>query len=182
MGNLRKFISSRVKSYLIESHSKDFLLNKILDKIHSNGLNNLSHDEKTYLKQLNDGNIDINLERWLLSDDEETFSYEDGHKLLYDEFESDEDLFYNYKKLIRVISKFFNKQPFSNSSDWGGSDVWSINSDDNFTGDFIVLMDDDLVLLNREIIDEDQYDDTVLYEINNVKDLNKVFSIIKNKS
>ena len=115
----------------------------------------------------------------MISDNVDTFN-DYGEKLLFNEFKIDEDIFNNIEKLIRVISNQLNKKPFTNNSDWGGAYVWSIKSNNNFTGTFVVLGDDDLVVLNRTF-DEDteEYKDDVLTTITNANDLNKLFLNLK---
>jgi hypothetical protein len=151
------------------------LVDKILDKINKVGLNNLSFDERTYLSQYNKNSINPNLENWLYSKQECTFD-DNENKLLYDEFEEDEDIFYNHDKLKRVISKVLNKQSFTNNADWGGADVWGVKSNDNFTGLFIYLGEgDDLILLKRSLNEDEDYENEVLVTITNNKELNNVF-------
>ena len=145
------------------------LINQILDKLNKYGKDNLSFDEKKYLSQYSNNNVDINLEKWLLSDDEDTFSYT-GDKLLYDEFETDEDIFYNVDKLKRVISKHLGKTPFTNNADWGGGDVWNLKSDDNFKGTFFYLDDNELLILKRDMVD-DEYEDEVIKTITTATEL-----------
>jgi hypothetical protein len=153
---------------------KDFV-DQILDKVTKLGLFNLSFDERTYLSQYNDNSINPNLENWLYSKKDCTFDNNEN-KLLYDEFEEDEDIFYNHDKLKRVISKVLNKKPFTNNADWGGAYVWGLKTDDNFTGLFIYLGEDnDLILLKRSLNEEDHYENEVIKTISNNKELNKVF-------
>jgi hypothetical protein len=157
------------------------LIDKVLDRINKVGINNLSFDEKRYLEQYNSNTIEPKLESWLITTEDLTFN-ENEDKLLFDEFENDEDIFYNYNKLKRVISKVLNKKSFSNNADWGGADVWGVNSDDGITGLFIYLGDDnDLVLLKRSLNQEEDYEDEVLETITNNKDLNNIFLKIKSK-
>ena len=168
---LRKFLTTTIRQYLNEEILKENvqLFNKILDKINKEGERNLSYDEKIYLDQYVNKNIDLGLEKWLLSDDEDTFDMY-GNKLLFDEFEDDEDIFYNRSKLKRIITKHLNKKPFTNDADWGGGYVWIIDSDNGFTGMFIYLgEDDDLVILKRTLVD-DEYSDQVIKNITNSKD------------
>jgi hypothetical protein len=149
------------------------LIDSILDKINKDGIQSLTIDERTYLQQHSDNKIDKGLESWLFSSHDSTFD-DNGKKLLYNEFEEDEDIFYNTDKLIRVISHHINKKPFTNNSDWGGNYVWGI-SGDNFIGMFLYFGDDgELLLLNRQLID-DQYQDDILKTIDNSNELYKVF-------
>lgn len=155
------------------------LVNKILDKINQSGVSNLSFDERNYLKSYNENNINNDLKNWLNSDDDLTYD-NDGNKLLYDNFEEDEDIFYNYEKLNRVISKTLNKKAFTNNADWGGANVWGIKTKDNFTGVFIYLRDDDdLVLLKRKLNKDEDYEDEVISTITSTKELNSLFLKIK---
>lgn len=157
------------------------LIDKVLDRVNKVGISNLSFDEKRYLKQYNSNKIEQELESWLITMDDLTFN-EDENKLLFDEFENDEDIFYNYNKLKRVISKVLNKKSFSNNADWGGADVWGVNTDDDITGLFIYLGDDnDLVFLKRSLNQDEDYEDEVLKTITNNKDLNNIFLKIKSK-
>lgn len=157
------------------------LVNKILDKINRVGLCNLSFDERTYLNQFNENSINPNLENWLNSNKDYTFD-DNENKLLYDEFEEDEDIFYNHDKLKRVISKILNKQSFTNNADWGGADVWGIKTNDNFTGLFIYFGEDnDLLLLKRSLNEEEDYENEIIETITNYKELNNVFLKYENQ-
>ena len=148
------------------------LIYKILDKLNKVSLSNLSFDERTYLNQYNENKINPGLENWLNSNENDTYD-ENGNKLLYDEFEENEDIFNNYVKLKRVISKILNKKSFTNNADWGGADVWRIKTKDNFTGLFIYLGEDnDLVLLKRSLNEEEDYENEVIDTIANNKELN----------
>lgn len=180
-GNKKK-LRKYIRNIINETFNNDeLLINMILDKINKNGIHSISYDEKTYLNQFNSNNVDENLKRWLLSDDDYTFDDETGEKLLYDEFEEDENIFYNQKKLIRIISKHINKKPFTSNSDWGGAYVWAIDSINNYEGSFLYLGDEELLLLNRVINNDEDYEDEVIKNINNSQDLYKTFLEI-NKS
>ena len=151
------------------------LIYKILDKLNKVSLSNLSFDERTYLNQYNENKINPGLENWLNSNENDTYD-ENGNKLLYDEFEENEDIFNNYVKLKRVISKILNKQSFTNNADWGGADVWGIKTNDNFVGLFIYLGEDnDLVLLKRNLNVDEEYENEIIETITNNKELNNVF-------
>jgi hypothetical protein len=163
---LERFIRKTVRQFLNENTK---LVDEILDKINRNGKESLSADEKDYLKQYSDSNVNEELEEWLLSDDENTFSKK-GEKLLYDEFEDDEDIFRNQEKLKRIITKHLNKKPFTNNSDWGGALVWNVKSNSNFEGEFFYLGDDELILLKRKLVD-DEYEDEVIKDITTSKEL-----------
>jgi hypothetical protein len=163
-----------IKKYLTENIN---YIDVLLDKINKSGKESLSADENLYLKQYNNQNIDRNLEKWIFSNDELTFDDNDN-KLLYDEFEDDEDIFYNENKLIRIISKHLNKKPFTNNADWGGAFVWKIQGNDNFSGIFLVLDDNELIVIKRTTID-DQYDDEIMKNIYNSKDLYRFFLTLK---
>ena len=155
------------------------LIDKILDKINKVGLSNLSFDERIYLNQYKENKINQGLENWLNSNEDDTYD-ENGNKLLYDEFEENEDIFNNYVKLKRVISKILNKQSFTNNADWGGADVWGIKTNDNFTGLFIYFGEDnDLVLLKRSLNEEEDYENEVIKTITNNMELNNVFKDLK---
>jgi hypothetical protein len=150
------------------------LTNKILDKINKVGLINLSYDERIYLKQLDRNAINPELENWLNSD--EWYTYDNnGNKLLFDEFEENEDIFNNYVKLKRVISKILNKKPFTNNADWGGADVWGLRTNDNFTGLFIYLGEDDnLLLLKININKDEDYENDIKEIITDNNELNQL--------
>ena len=170
---LRKKINNAIRKYLNEQqflNENQILIDKILDKISKKGKENLSYDEQEYLEQYNSNKIDKGLENWLLNDDDSTFS-NNGEKLLYDEFEPDEDLFGNRDKLKRVITKALNKKPFTNNSDWGGGLVWSLKSNDNIEGLFLYLSQDneELILLRRSLVG-DEYEDKDV-QIDTVKEL-----------
>jgi len=171
---LRKYI----RNIITESFNNEILVNQILDKINKSGIHSLTYDEKNYLNQSNNNNIDKDLENWLLSDEDETFNY-NGEKLLYDSFEDDDDLFYNTNKLIRLINKHLNKKPFTNNSDWGGAYVWNVDSTDSFVGTFIFLDDSELLLLKRELNDDEEYEDEVIKEITSPKEFYKVLMNLK---
>lgn len=172
---LRKTIKNIIREYF--SKNKILFENKnidqILDKINRNGKQSLSYDELNYLKQYSENNVDLELEKWIFSDDDETFN-ENGEKLLFDEFIEHEDIFHNHYKLIRVISKHLNKKPFTNNSDWGSGYVWSIKSNDNYIGTFLFLGDDELIVIKRSLIG-DEYIDKEIKNIRNSKDLYNFF-------
>jgi hypothetical protein len=180
---LRKFIATTILEYLNEQQILNenlHLIDNILDKISKMGKHSLSYDEKVYLKQYRDNNINLDLEKWLLSNDDYTFD-NNGNKLLYDEFEDEEDIFYNYDKLKRVISKHLMKKPFTNNADWGGGYVWNVNSGNNFEGLFLYLGDDDLVLLKREVVDDEYQDETIKTITNKREFYNVLLWIEKNE-
>jgi len=154
------------------------LINSILEKINTHGINALSYDERIFLNQNSSNTIDPNLENWLTCKDEVTFD-SSSKKLLYNEFEEGEDIFENPKKLQRIISNLLNIKPFTNNSDWGGALVWSLKAGNNFTGYFIYLCDNELVLLYRIINEGKVYVDTTLLEVIDVVTLNKLFLKVK---
>jgi hypothetical protein len=172
---LRKYIRRIIKESF---NNNEVLINKILDKINKSGIHSLTYDERNYLNQFNNNNIDKNLEKWLLSDNDETFNY-NNEKILYDLFEDDEDLFYNREKLIRVIIKHLNKKPFTNNADWGGAYVWSVDSEDDFLGKFIFLGDDELLFLKRELNEDEEYEDEIIEYITSPKELYMVLMNLK---
>jgi len=86
---LRKLIEATIKDFVNENEEN---ANKILDKVSQNGKESLTPDEKTYLEQYSDNDIDSDLEEWLFSDDDNTFD-SDGNKLSFDEFEDGDDIF-----------------------------------------------------------------------------------------
>jgi hypothetical protein len=172
-------LRTKLRKLLLENNSK-ILIDLILDKINTDGKQSLSYDELTYLDDYSSGNINNNLERWLLSDDEDTFN-DEGKKLLYDEFEGDEDIFNNRNKLIRVINKHMDKQPFTNNADWGGAYVWNVNSKNNKLGYFLYLGDYDLVFLYRKLVD-DGYNDEELINITTTDELYSFFKKLKNNT
>lgn len=174
---LRKLIEATIKDFVNENEEN---VNKILDKVNQNGRESLTPDEKTYLKQYSDGDINPDLEEWLFSDDDNTFDA-NGNKLLFDEFEDDEDIFQNTSKLKRVISNHLDKKPFTNNADWGGGYVWNLKKDDDFTGTFLYLGDDELVVIKRRLVDDEYYDQE-LKSITNSRELYKfLLSLLRNK-
>jgi len=174
---LRKLIEATIKDFVNENEEN---VNKILDKVSQNGKESLTPDEKTYLEQYSDGDINPDLEEWLFSDDDNTFDV-NGNKLLFDEFEEDEDIFQNTSKLKRVISNHLDKKPFTNNADWGGGYVWNLKKDDDFTGTFLYLGDDELVVIKRRLVG-DEYNDEELKYITNSRELYKfLLSLLRNK-
>lgn len=174
---LRKLIEATIKDFVNENEEN---VNKILDKVNQNGRESLTPDEKTYLEQYSDGDINPDLEEWLFSDDDNTFDA-NGNKLLFDEFEEDEDIFQNTSKLKRVISNHLDKNPFTNNADWGGGYVWNLKKDDDFTGTFLYLGDDELVVIKRRLVDDEYYDQE-LKSITNSRELYKfLLSLLRNK-
>ena len=175
--NLRESIRATIKNFLNENEEN---VNKILDKVNRDGRQSLTPDEKTYLEQYSDGKINPDLEEWLFSDDDDTFDLDDN-KLLFDEFEDNDDIFYNTSKLMRVISKHLKKKPFTNDADWGGGYVWNLKTNDNFTGTFLYLGDDELVVLKRMLVG-DEYNDEEIKKITNSGELYNFFlSLRSNK-
>lgn len=168
-----KRIRTTFHDFVNEQNSIDNI-NELLDKINKDGIQSLTYDERTYLNQYNNNNIDTELEKWLFSDKEETFD-SNSEKLLFDIFEEDEDILYNYDKLKRVITKHIGKKPFTNNADWGGAYVWNINSTDNYTGTFLYLGDDELVVIKRELENDDEYIDDIKENITDSKGLYKFF-------
>jgi len=156
----------------IKENINHSLIDTILDKINRVGIINLSSDEKDFLHQYNNGEIDTKLSTWLSSDDEYSFDI-NGNKLLYNEFEQDEDILYNIEKLVRVISSALNKKPQSNNADWGGAIVWKVGNND-----YIYLSDDELITMRREIVG-DEYKDVVLNTMTNTDELYKELLRIK---
>lgn len=174
---LRKLIETTIKDFVNENEEN---INKILDKVSQDGKESLTPDEKAYLEQYSDNNVNPELEEWLFSDDDNTFDL-DGNKLLFDEFEEDDDIFYNTSKLKRVISNHIDKKPFSNNADWGGGYVWNLKNNDDFTGTFLYLGDDELVVLKRTLVD-DEYNDEEIKYITNSRELYKfLLYLIRNK-
>lgn len=170
---LRNFIATTIRQYLNENINN---VNQILDKIRKYGQQDLTQDERVYLNQYNN-NIDKDLEEWLFSDDENTFDL-DGNKLLFDEFTDDEDILYNRKKIIRVITKHLKKNPFRNNADWGGGYVWNLKTNNNFVGTFLYLGDDELVIIKRQMND-DEYEDEEIKNITNSRELYNFFLSLK---
>ena len=174
---LRKLIETTIKDFVNENEEN---VNKILDKVNQDGRESLTPDEKTYLEQYSDGDINPDLEEWLFSDDDNTFDL-NGNKLLFDEFDEDDDIFYNTSKLKRIISNHLDKKPFSNNADWGGGYVWNLKKDDDFTGTFLYLGDDELVVIKRRLVDDEYYDQE-LKSITNSRELYKfLLSLLRNK-
>jgi len=163
---LRKIISTAIKDFINENRDN---VDQLLDKINKDGKQSLTYDERTYLDQFSDNNIDPGLEEWIFGDDDRTYDV-DGNKLFYDEYNDDEDIFSNYEKLKRVISKHLDKDPFTNNADWGGGYVWRLKGKDNFVGTFLYLGDDELVVIKRTL-DGDRYDDEVIKYIDDSREL-----------
>lgn len=163
---IRKIISTVIRDFINENRDN---VDQLLDKINKDGKQSLTYDERIYLKQFGDDNIDTGLEDWIFTDDDKTFDV-DGNKLLYDEYTSNEDIFSNEDKLKRVITKHLDKDPFTNNADWGGGYVWGIKSKDNFVGTFLYLGDNELAVLKRTL-DDDQYDDEIIKYIDNSREL-----------
>lgn len=174
---LRKLIETTIKDFVNENEEN---VNKILDKVSQDGKESLTPDEKTYLKQYSDNNVNPELEEWLFSDDDNTFDL-DGNKLLFDEFEEDDDIFYNTSKLKRVISNHIDKKPFTNDADWGGGYVWNLKKDDDFTGTFLYLGDDELVVLKRRLVGDEYNDEEIKYITNNRELYKFLLYLIRNK-
>ena len=168
---LRKIIESTIKEFLNENKENVDLL---LDKINMHGKQSLTYDERTYLKQFGEDNIDLGLEEWIFGDDDNTYDA-DGNKLFYDEYTGDEDIFSNDEKLKRVISKHLDKDPFTNNADWGGGYVWRLKSKDEFVGTFLYLGDNELVVLKRTL-DGDRYNDE---EIKYIDDSRGLYNFIR---
>lgn len=174
---LRKIIETTIKDFLNENKEN---VDQLLDKINRDGKQSLTYDERTYLKQFGDENIDPELEKWVFSDDESTFDL-NGNKLLFDEFDEDDDIFYNTSKLKRVITKHLNKKPFTNNADWSGGYAWNLKTNDDFTGTFLYLGDDELVVLKRMLVG-DEYNDEEIKKITNSGELYNFFlSLRSNK-
>jgi hypothetical protein len=163
---LRKIISETIRDFINENREN---VDQLLDKINKDGKQSLTYDERTYLKQFGEDNIDPGLEEWIFGDDDSTYDA-DGNKLFYDEYTSDEDIFSNDEKLKRVISKHLDKDPFTNNADWGGGYVWRLKSNDDFVGTFLYLGDNELVVLKRTL-DGDRYDDEVIKYIDDSREL-----------
>jgi hypothetical protein len=168
---LRKIISTAIIDFINENRENVDLL---LDKINMHGKQSLTYDERTYLKQFGEDNIDPRLEEWIFGDDDRTYDA-DGNKLFYDEYTSDEDIFSNDEKLKRVISKHLDKDPFTNNADWGGGYVWRLKSNDDFVGTFLYLGDNELVVIKRTL-DGDRYDDE---EIKYIDDSRGLYNFIR---
>ena len=163
---LRKIISTAIRDFINENREN---VDQLLDKINKDGKQSLTYDERTYLKQFGEDNIDPGLEEWIFGDDDRTYDA-DGNKLFYDEYTGDEDIFSNDEKLKRVISKHLDKNPFTNNADWGGGYVWRLKSNNDFVGTFLYLGDNELVVLKRTL-DGDRYNDEELKYITNSREL-----------
>lgn len=157
------------------------LTNVLLDKINREGINSLTPDERKYLDTQ-----DSDLGRWLMSNDDKTFNYDDtsygyGKKLKYDEFEFDEDVLWNREKLIRVINEMLPKtknKSKSYSADWYGK-VWFLKEVSPNIGIYLHLGDDELEVVQRTIIDEDEVEDEILETITTGRELYKIFNMVK---
>lgn len=163
--------------FINESSNKyENLINDILDKINRNGIQDVTLDERKFLTQYNTNTVDNDLYDWLI-DNEYTIDLNDN-KLKYDEFDLDEDIFYNTKKLIRVISNATKKKPFTNNADWGGGEVWEIDHNKD-SGYYIHLGDDSLIFMCRTIENTGEYHDNILRDIKTTKELYSLFSHIR---
>jgi hypothetical protein len=171
---MRIIITENQFKLLLENKS---LVDSILDKINRDGISSLTSDEKNYLKQLKNDEVDKGLEKWLLDDSDNTFD-DEGNKLQYDEFDDDEYLFNNKGKLKRIITNFLG-EPFTNNSDWGGYFVWAIG-DNELEGLFLIINNDDetVELIDRKVIDD--YDDDILMSAINGRQFYKIIMKIKN--
>jgi hypothetical protein len=95
----------------------------------------ITPDERRYL----DDPTDEDLEKWIKSKSDYTFYDEDEEhenyrkKLMYDEFEKDEDILYSKEKLYRIINKFLKVKPVTNNADWCGGYAWKLKSDGDKT-------------------------------------------------
>jgi len=157
------------------------LIDSILDKINKSGMSSLTSDERNYLKQIKNNNVDKGLEKWLLDDDDNTFD-DSGNKLQYDEFNYDEYLFNNKSKLKRIIKNFLG-EPFTNNADWGGYLVWPIGNN-KFEGLFLIIDDDSdsVELIERKLVDEDYYDDIINSAANGEEFYNIIMKVMKIKN
>lgn len=169
---------TKIFGKLLNENKSENLINKILDKIQAVGFVNISPDEKDYLQQYNNKDINSGLENWLLNDSDETFDLETGKKLLYSEFEEDEDIYYNMEKLIRILTNFFKQEPVSNNADWGGGYAWYVKSREGSNDKlYIHYVDDSLALVSKST-EEDEEADVIEY-IDTPKELYKVLLNIK---
>ena len=174
------YIKIKFKSYINESSYNKYTnyVDEIVDRINKNGRSSLTPEEKTFLAQYNSDSSDEKLYNWLIDDDRTVDN--SGNKLMYDEFDFDENIYQNEDKLIRVINKLTSKKPFTNNADWNNGYVWNIDSTDNMNGYFLYLNDDELVFLKRITID-DETQDEIVYTASNGKELYQMFNKIRNK-
>jgi hypothetical protein len=106
---LRKIIETTIKEFLNENEDN---VNKILDKVYTDGRQSLTPDEKTYLEQYSDNNINPDLEEWLFSDDDVLNL--NSIKLVYDAILSGHNLIVSnydiYDNSLTIIKKnnYFN--------------------------------------------------------------------------
>jgi hypothetical protein len=145
---------------------------ELLDKISTHGIHSLTPDDRRYL----DDPTDEDLEKWIKSKSDYTFHDEDEEhenyrkKLMYDEFEKDEDILYSKEKLYRIINKFLKVKPVTNNADWGGGYAWKLESDGDKTL-YLYHGDGELLLLSRSTTNEEDVDDEIIRYITNSTEL-----------
>ena len=98
---LRKIISTAIKDFINENRDN---VDQLLDKINKDGKQSLTYDERTYLEQFSDNNIDPGLEEWIFGDDDRTYDV-DGNKLLYDEYTSDEEILEKERITLLLVAE-----------------------------------------------------------------------------
>ena len=147
-----------MKKFNYITESSEELVNSILDKINKKGKFSLSYDERRYLNMYKDGNIDKELENWLLYGDNTDI---DGNLILFDEFEVDEkDILFNDEKVIRILKKKFGKS-VGGTAEWADGFVFPLGGNN-----FLIYTDNlELEIVNRIYNEElDEYDYKVIYK------------------
>jgi len=80
-----------------------------------------------------------------------------------------------WQEVFDYISKNVGRKSFTNNADWGGANVWNFKKQgDNYVGKFLVLGDDDIVVLDRSLKNEDEYEDRIISTISNIKELDDI--------
>ncbi len=170
--DLKKIIKQIIKE---EFNNNDTLLNKLLDKINKEGKSALTTDEHEYLKQYNNNNIDKALENWLLDDSEDTINPNTNEKLMFNEFDFDEEVFYIKSKLKRIIKNHFGNPTFSPGADFDGY-AWKTK----YKNVYLFLGDDNLYLIKRLYNEDgDVEDNDILETIISGKDFYKAVKKLK---
>lgn len=78
------------------------------------------------------------------------------------------------------ISDITKIEPYSNNADWGSGWVWPMGHNDKFVGKFLLLWEDELIFLERNLSEDgDSYIDKEHYKIHNYQQLN---NFIKTKA
>lgn len=182
---MKKLIHTTLVDFLNENNSNiiDLLTNKILDKIHKTGIQSLTYDQKKFLgmsdteknsdefiKYLLDHNYENNIK-------EETAIY--GAQPIFDEYNYDsyEDIFQDIKKTVRCINKILHLTgKYVSNSNWASGYIWKLNTD---TFIYLSVDSDDLDIIKRTLIDDEDINDDILYSAKDVKGFYKLITKAK---